>query len=197
MAIISIYRRIALKTGKKGWLPDKYSLEEGNKVPGEADANLLYNTDLAEISNLAFDRFIELLRSACEDADPEIDKKFVRFFEKYHILQLLDKLCWEIYNERRRIDLIALLEVAYKWAAGSDDAVLVKLGISLMGMLNLDDREDCRKVIVTLGKYEEFTLYSLHAISGWDDADVIASEYAKHLKGWGKTHAELWGETEW
>jgi len=197
MAIISIYRRIAFKTGKKGWLPDNYSLSEGSGNPGEADAELLYNTDMEAISNLVFDQFIEMLRNACEDPKSQNDKKIIIYLEKNHILKLIDRLSWEIHNERRRIDIIALLDAAYRWAATSDDVNLVKLGISLMGMLNLDDWEEYRKVIVTLGKYEEFTLYSLYAASEWNDADKIISDYAKNLKGWGKMHAELWGEIVW
>jgi len=192
----SIYKKIASKTGRKGWLPDNFSLTAGVEAPGKTDFELLYESDIGEISPRDFEQFIGLLAGACEnpkDKDKK-EREIIEFLTKNHILKLIDVLCEEIYNEDRNIDIIKLLDVAYGWAAGSDDVSLVKLGISLMGMMNLDDREDCREVIVTLGKYEEFTFYSLYALEGLKDADVIASDYAKNLKGWGKTHAELWRE---
>jgi len=197
MATISIYRNITLRVGRKGWLSGSFSLTGSDEVPGEADAAILYDDADDEISNLLFDQFMEMLRGACENPKPEDEIKIIRYLEKHHILKLIDRLCREIYNTSRRLDLISLLDVAYKWAVSSDDVNLVKLGISLMGMMNVDEREDCRKAIVTLGKHEEFTFYSLYAVSGWDDAEEIMDGYAAHLKGWGKKHAELWREKEW
>jgi len=189
----SIYSRIISKIGKKGWLTHDFPLSEGLGAPGEKDAGFLYGSDIGEAGNEAFEQFMALLKAKCENPKKKSDKEFIEYLEKNHILKLLDRLCWEIYNERRGIDLIALLDASYSWAIDSGNINLVKLGISLMGMLNLDEREDCRDVIITLGKCEEFTLYSLYAISGWNDADKIAGDYAKNLKGWGKTHAQVWG----
>ena len=135
-----------------------------------------------------------LLRNACENPKGKNEKEIIMYLSENHILMHIDSLCEEIYNERRGIDLIKLLETAFGWAADSQSPDLVKLGISLMGMMNLDDRDDCREVIVTLGKYEEFTLYSLYAVTEWRNAAEIISDYAINLKGWGKTHAELWKE---
>ena len=190
----SIYKRIVSKTGRKKWLPDNFSLPEGGETPGKEDGELLYNSNIEGVNYSSLEQLMKLLRNACENPKDKSNKELSDYLSKNHILKLIDLLSEEIYNERRGIDLIKLLDTAFRWATDSNDADLVKLGISLMGMLNLRDREDCREVIVTLGKCEEFTLYSLYAITGWDNATVIASDYAKNLKGWGKTHAELWRE---
>jgi len=190
MTGISIYRKIALRTGKKGWLPAGFTLF-GESSPGEADARLLYDSQAGELGYEAFDEFLTLLKNACDNANRKNDGAIAEYLKRNHILRLIDKLCEEIYYYDSGIDLILLLDAAFGWATASRDMNLVKLGISLMGMLNVGDREDCRKAIITLGKYEEFTLYSLYAVSEWADADRIALDYARNLKGWGKKHAEL------
>ena len=188
----SIYRCIISKTGRKGWLPDDFLLPGSGGMPGEADGAMMYDAQPMEVGDEEFERFMDMLRKACDDPKRDMDREFAAYLEETPVIRLLDGLCVEIYSLRRGIDLIGLLDVAYEWASSSSDAGLVKLGISLMGMLNLDEREDCRSVITVLGKYGDFTFYSLYAMSGWKDAEKIAADYAAHLKGWGKIHADLW-----
>lgn len=189
-----IYKYIVSKTGRKGWLPDGFLLPGTEGAPGEGDGAIMYGAGPGEVSDEAFELFMRMLRGICDDPKRSKDDEFKRYLKENHVLGLIDRLCVEIYSLRRGIDLMNLIDVAYGWAVSSDDMNLVKLGISLMGMLNLDERDDCREAIITLGKYDEFTLYSLYAISGWKDADVIAAGYAEHLNGPGKIHARLWLE---
>ena len=194
----SIYRQIASGARKKGWLSDDFTLlydNPGRKLetaPGESDAAFLNSDYDSEPGGAAFEQFMKLIKEAQEDKTRKKDHDIAVYLAETHILMLIDRLCEEIYYEDRGIDLLKLLDAAFYWASESKDLNMVKLGISLLGMLNVSDREDCRDLIVTLGKYEEFTLYSLYAVSGWDDATEIAKAYAHNLKGWGKTHAELW-----
>ena len=194
----SIYKRIASKTGKKGWLPEGFSLfgktpgDTGEIVPGGADAELLYKTPAEEISNAAFEKFMKLLKEAHEGKAGKNSKEIAAFLGENHILKIIDRAGEEIFYEDRGIDLLKLLDTAFDWATGSTDVNLVKLGLSLMGILSVSDREDCRDAIIELGKYEEFTFYSLYAVSGWEDAYDIALAYAGNLKGWGGVHAKNW-----
>jgi hypothetical protein len=60
----------------------------------------------------------------------------------------------------------------------------VKLGIALLGIFQCDDQLD---VLYTLGKHDEFTLYSVVAIcNGVENHTQCLFELAKHIDGWGK-----------
>jgi len=190
----SIYHRIASKTGKKGWLPSGFSLPEVASTPGEADGSLLYHTEIEELRAEAFEKCIRLLKKAyLAEPQKRNDDDIVKFLEEYRVFRLMDNLPTEIHSIQRDLETPKLLDLAFEWATTSNNQE-IKLAISLMGMFNLDEWEESKNVIVTLGKYEEFTFYSLFAISGWNNADKIARDYAKNLKGWGKTHAEVWLE---
>ena len=188
-----------LITGKKGWLPENFSLHGDNPVyePGELEGKLLYCDDFTgyqenEPRPEVFEKFMRLLRNAYEDPKKRKGQDLIRYFEEIHVIWIIDKASDEICNNRRGIDLIKLLEISYEWVISSESPELVKLGIALMGMMNLNGWEECKEAIVTLGKYSEFTFYSLYAISGWQNAEVIARDYAANLKGWGKRHADEW-----
>ena len=191
----SIYKRIASKAGKKGWLPADFLLPETGPIPGETDGNLLYHTESQELRPEVFEKCIRLLKRAYQ-AEPKKrnDYDIAGYLEEHRVFRLIDNLNTEIYSPERDIDLVKLLDLAFEWATASNNPEIVKLAISLMGMLNLDEWEECKEVIITLGKYEEFTFYSLFAVSGWDNAEKIVLDYAKNLKGWGKVHAEVWLE---
>lgn len=65
----------------------------------------------------------------------------------------------------------------------------VKLGISLLGLLT-DDLD--RKLLLTVGRHEEFTLYSAIAISviePADSRDQALLTLARSVNGWGRIHA--------
>jgi hypothetical protein len=190
-----IYKRIAAKSRRTGWLPERFTLFE-NTTPGEADGVLLYGAGLSELSDENFEQLMALLKESCDNPIKKKCADLAKHIGENHILGQLDRLCEEIHKKTRGIDLIKLLDNAYIWATTSSDENMVKLGISIMGMLNLAGRGECRKAVVVLGKYEEFTLYSLYAVSGWKDAKKIMSAYAENLKGWGKAHAEFWLDIE-
>ncbi|MCL1981778.1 MAG: hypothetical protein FWG53_01630 [Clostridiales bacterium] len=188
----SIYKQISAKAGKNGWLPADFLLSGESSVPGELEGKLFFRGDAEEMRPEVFEKFMRLLRWACEDPKKRKGGELAEYFEEHCVFQIIDRACEELFSEQRGIDIFKVLDVAFEWATKSENAGLVKLGIALMGMLNLDDREDCRRAIVTLGKYEEFTLYSLFAVSGWENGKEITSGYAHNLKGWGKIHAEQW-----
>ncbi len=60
----------------------------------------------------------------------------------------------------------------------------VKLGIALLGIFQCEDQLD---LLYTLGKHDEFTLYSVVAIeNGVENHTSCLFELAKHIDGWGK-----------
>lgn len=74
-----------------------------------------------------------------------------------------------------------------RWLAfESPDRGPVKFGIALLGLIR--DNSDINKVI-TLGKHEEFTLFSAVAITNsLDNSEQVLWELAKCVDGWGRIH---------
>ncbi|MCY9529387.1 limonene hydroxylase [Paenibacillus alvei] len=63
---------------------------------------------------------------------------------------------------------------------------IVKFGIALLGLFQ---NEHVKELLLTLGRHDEFTLYTAVAIrNGMDDSNEVLWELAKHVHGWGKIH---------
>ncbi|WP_152397480.1 limonene hydroxylase [Paenibacillus guangzhouensis] len=61
---------------------------------------------------------------------------------------------------------------------------VVKFGIALLGLFQ---NEQVKELLLTLGRHEEFTLYSAVAIqNGMEDSNEVLFELAQHVHGWGK-----------
>lgn len=83
-----------------------------------------------------------------------------------------------------------------KWLAfESPDRGPVKFGIALLGLIR--DKNDMDEII-TLGKHEEFTLYSAVALANtYEDPEIELWQLAKYVDGWGKIHiVERLGQTQ-
>jgi hypothetical protein len=83
-----------------------------------------------------------------------------------------------------------------RWLAfQSPDRGPVKFGIALLGLIQ--DKNDMSRII-TLGKHEEFTLFSTVAITNtFEEPEEHLWNLAKNVDGWGKIHiVERLGETQ-
>ena len=87
------------------------------------------------------------------------------------------------------LDASALRSYAESLAFDSNDREQVKLGIALLGVLNLNDLSDYQDKLVRLGLCEEFTLYVVVAASRWKHGQYVVWHLAKNTDGWGKIHA--------
>jgi hypothetical protein len=192
----SVYKYIVSQANRRGYLPGNFILPGGAGHMGEADSALLYQSGISEACPEKFEEFMGLLKNVYHGSKKEGYGPLAGFLSEVHVLSLIDRLCDEVYMESRGFDILRLADVAFDLATTSEDIDNVKLGISIMGMLNLEDRDDCKEVIIALGKCEEFTLYSLFAAAEWKEAAGIASDYARNLTGFGKAHADLWLEPD-
>ncbi len=70
----------------------------------------------------------------------------------------------------------------------------VKLGITLMGMVETDDRE----ILVQLGLHDELSMFAALALTKQlEDAEPVLFELAKRVHGWGRIHVvERLADTE-
>ena len=200
---ISIYSIILAALDERGRLPLGFSLPDDtpdNKIrfaPGAMDGISIFHSAGQDADEQAGNLAL-LLEKACKRFDNKIREEISEFLHNNHALSLVDPLIDRIREGKTAIAPKSLYNVGYGLMTEAGDAESVKLGIAMTGMLNIQENEACRKAILTLGKCDEFTLYSLVALSGWDDGNYLVWRLAKETAGWGKIHAveRLEPETE-
>lgn len=99
------------------------------------------------------------------------------------VLSVIDPLL-ESLREHPGVVIPKLYQEAEWFARYGAHRNVVKLGIALLGQF---ETERHRELVVTLGKHDEFTLYSAVAIRGsLEHANETLFELAKAVDGWGK-----------
>ena len=99
------------------------------------------------------------------------------------VLSVIDPLL-ESLREHPGVVIPKLYQEAECFARYGAHRNVVKLGIALLGQF---ETERHRELVVTLGKHDEFTLYSAVAIRGsLEHANETLFELAKAVDGWGK-----------
>lgn len=86
----------------------------------------------------------------------------------------------------KRLDHGRLYEVAHSFATEAPDREPVKFGLALLGLFRLPENE---ALFQTLGRHEEFTLYSAVALTNTsDDPERSLWTLARNVTGWGRIH---------
>jgi hypothetical protein len=116
-------------------------------------------------------------------------EKIAPVIRMYSVLQIIDPLLAVIRENAVKVDLASVGAYAESLAFESDDEELVKLGIALLGLFDWSDSPEMQNKIVTLGLYEEFTLYAVVAAGGWDNGNDVIFQIVQKVDGWGKIHA--------
>ena len=107
----------------------------------------------------------------------------------YGVLQTIDPLLSAIQKNAAEVDSVSVGAYAESLALESGDEELVKLGIALLGLFDWSDSPEMQDKIITLGLYEEFTLYAVVAAGGWDNGNDVIFKIAQKVGGWGKIYA--------
>jgi hypothetical protein len=131
----------------------------------------------------------KLIKKACRDFDPYIQEKIRIFLAEHTVVSLIDQLCGLLISGEIIVEKEKLFTISYDLMTKATDEESVKLGIAFMGLLNVEKNEDCRKIILTLGKYDEFTLFAVVAAMRWSDGNDQIFYLAKETHGWGKIHS--------
>ena len=91
----------------------------------------------------------------------------------------------EALNETPDVDAARVHALGMVLALEAPELEAVKLGITLVGMIETDDRD----VLVQLGLHDELSMFAALAIAKQlEDAEPILFDLAKHVHGWGRIH---------
>lgn len=172
-----------------GSLPDDEEFWSGSElrwVAGGLDGAFGHHTSTgAEVDDEIY-KFVELLAKHSRKPKSASRKQLYAMLVKMELdAGRIDVIIEEICRYSGMKPQAVFLEA--KWLAEyGAHRNPVKLGIALLGLFQ---NEDSKELLLTLGKHDEFTLYTAVAIqNAFKNSNGLIYDLAKQVQGWGKIH---------
>lgn len=184
----SIYSVIRESLTTEGRLPCNFELPREETVPSELKfmAGAKDGIGVFHTSPKNPEKVVEKILGFIKSGRME---KIAPIIGTYGALQIIDPLLSAIRENAAKVDSARVGIYAESLALESGNEELVKLGIALLGLFDWSDSPEMQDKIITLGLYEEFTLYAVVVAAGWNNGNDVIFKIAKKVDGWGKIHA--------
>lgn len=125
------------------------------------------------------------LRALTEESSDDRAAALYKQLMSSSALQFVDALL-SMIAQARNLPLDRLHAVARWLATETPDREPVKVAIAILGMIS---RGEDREILLTLGKHEEFTLFSVVALLHSEpDSEPLLWQLAQSVTGWGRIH---------
>jgi hypothetical protein len=184
---MSIYQTISGALNVEGRLPRDFELPRKETPPNEIrwmvgakDGAFIHHAS-PQKQEEAIAKMIGFLKTGKPHKIPTV-------LRKRSVIDLIDPLLSAIRENTSVIDAKKVCDYAGSLAFEGDDEELVKLGIALLGLFDWSDSSEMQEKLITLGLYEEFTLYVVVEAQSWDNGNEVLFRIAKGVDGWGKIH---------
>jgi hypothetical protein len=168
-------------------LPDDEQHQRGGLrwAAGALDGVMGRHTQV-EDERLRAKQIVKAVRDLLGETTPNHLEHLTRLLTRAPVLGVLDDVLAELVGNGE-LDPDRFHELALFLVRAAPDREVVKLGISMLGVLvGCDERE----TLLTIGRHEEFTLFSAVALaSTLESADRELWTLAKRVRGWGRIHA--------
>jgi hypothetical protein len=168
-------------------LPDDEQHQRGGLrwAAGALDGVMGRHTQV-EDERLRAKQIVKAVRDLLAQTTPGHLEHLTRLLTRAPVLGVLDDVLAELVGNGE-LDPDRFHELALFLVRAAPDREVVKLGISMLGVLvGCDERE----TLLTIGRHEEFTLFSAVALaSTLESADRELWTLAKSVRGWGRIHA--------
>lgn len=130
-------------------------------------------------------RTVEALRALFQQANAENLATLASSCTQSQLASHADGLV-DALNEIPGLDAVRVHQLGMVLAKEAPHPELVKLGITLLGMIEHDDRE----VLLQLGLHDELTMFAVVALIKQNDTfEPVIWDLAKRVHGWGRIHA--------
>jgi hypothetical protein len=158
MTTKSIYEQICENLTPDGRLPRLFELpreatasNELKFMVGAKDGTGVYHFNAKQPNKIA-DRIVGYLKSGKT-------YKTAPVINKYGTLGIVNALLMAVRENADKLNVAALVQYAQTLAFESAGEELVKMGIALLGLFDWSDNSEMQERLITLGLYEEYTLY--------------------------------------
>lgn len=168
-------------------LPDEDRVAEGagfRWASGALDGVFSHHAGGSDPRQIA-DKVFSALTALTETATSDHASTLYALLTKHAALEYVDSLLPMITESttphRDRVRAVA------RWlATESADREPVKAAIAMLGVVS---RGNDRELLLTLGKHDEFTLFSAVALQRTEEhPESVLRELARHVTGWGRIH---------
>ncbi len=174
-------------------------LEEGFSLPSEEDAGLrfadgardgiaLYHMPGESLDEAGAELMAGAVSFAAEGDLYKADEAFAELGKTFRAAGLIGGLQNCILDRRDSIDADNLYRTALELMIGSCGRETVKFALIMMALF-VPDSGQTKEVIRTLGLSDEFTLFSVLNMLGWDGGNAEIFALARKVRGWGRIHA--------
>lgn len=187
-ALPSCYRQIAAAAGPEG-LPEDFSLDYdglGEEKPrfaeGARDGIAMYHTSVTPGDVTPLHELLGLIAAGYLGAGKRLEEFFVP--DGPSMLNLIDGMQEWVLDHREELDPGAVHRFAMTTLRESRNRECVKFALSLLELVNVPPED--RPVISTLALCDEFTLFCMYVIRGWEDGQEEMFRLAKLVHGWGR-----------
>lgn len=166
-------------------LPDEDRLDTGSKIrwaAGAMDGVLTHHMGSGE-NDEAIRKSVELVLAYSRQPTALNKAAVYQHVITEHIISTIDPVMEALVNEKG-ISHERLYELAYSFVTESPDREPVKIGLALLGLFRVPDNEE---LFQTLGRHDEFTLFSAVALANSsDNPDESLWTLARNVTGWGR-----------
>jgi len=197
----SIYNIINDALTSDGRLPNNFALKINTPAPNElrfapGAAHNLFGGNGAQ-ANKGAKKMVKLLQRDWKKGSSS-DAQLLALLKKYDTLSVADPVLDLIRKDYKNNDLQIIVDYASRLAFETRNEELVKLGIILLGLIDLSTFEEITDKLLTLALYEEFTLFSAVALGNCASGNDTLFALAQKIDGWGKINVveRLAPETE-
>ncbi len=175
-----------------GQLPEKFSLSSDmpkNKIrfaDGAADGIAIYHMGGAEVSEESMDLLQELMHDISDGRYDIAREKLKKFAEQNTPINAIDDFEKFIFDHTSWIDSNKLYDFAIECMMSSNIDI-VKYGLEMAEVFS-NPSEEMKEIVRTLGLCEEFTIFSIFHMQGWDNSNQELFALAQKVHGWGRIH---------
>ncbi len=185
MAQKSIYSLISANI-EDDKLKDGFRIRHDNFADGAQDGIMSYHMEITEPDGKTKDALLAVIKKASTGNYEKASEMYMAINKP--TLTLIDALQDIIYDNQDQINANKLYGYALDLIIGSPEIELVKLGLSILEIYDVDDDEDVKALVNIIGMSDEFSLFSVFNMRKWSDADESIFDLVKSVRGWGRIH---------
>lgn len=187
----SIFEEILSNIDGDGKLANNFrsSFDEsdGLLLPGERDTLLLFEVDVNG-EQVAANKLVKTLQKVHKHLDADAYQQIMTILDEYPVVLIYKDLISQMIENYESFDHERLVDMILTFTLYGTDIEIVKLGIVLVGLLNVESDDPLVESVYNLAKYSEFTFLAIvfFEICKLDQDSLL--ELAQLTSNFGRVH---------
>lgn len=167
-------------------LKEGFKIRRGDLADGAPDGILSYHTEITEPDDKTKDALLAVIKKASTGNYEKANEMYLALDKP--TLTLIDAIQDIIYDNQDSINENKIYGYALSLIVESSEIELVKLGLSILEIYDIDDDEDVKALVSVIGLSDEFSLFAVFNMRKWSDADESIFDLITSVSGWGRIH---------